>query len=146
MKIFWKIPAVNVSKSKFWLVICIAKNIIWTTLKAIFSIFRFLCTLRFSNSSISDKYCPILTNHTAMKILCIILGLSLEEVLLGIMDLYFGKKRQFEVKTHWCICSLQTTFCSFSFHKIIDGLESCGLLLSLLWWLRCLDSHSDGTH
>ncbi len=46
-----------------WLVICIAKNFIWTTLKAIFTTFRFLCILnsRFSNSCISDKYCPILT-------------------------------------------------------------------------------------
>ncbi len=29
------------SKLHFWLVICIAKNFIWTTLKGIFSIFRF---------------------------------------------------------------------------------------------------------
>ncbi len=28
-------------KLNFWLVICIAKNFIWTTLKAIFSIFRY---------------------------------------------------------------------------------------------------------
>uniref|UniRef100_A0A672R3K0 non-specific serine/threonine protein kinase n=1 Tax=Sinocyclocheilus grahami TaxID=75366 RepID=A0A672R3K0_SINGR len=28
-------------------VICIAENFIWTTLKPIFSIFRFFCTLRF---------------------------------------------------------------------------------------------------
>ncbi len=31
----------------FVLVICIAKNFISTNLKAIFSIFRFICTLRF---------------------------------------------------------------------------------------------------
>ncbi len=37
MKIF---PTVNISKLNFWLLICIAKNFIWTTLK-IFSIFRF---------------------------------------------------------------------------------------------------------
>ncbi len=41
MKIFCKFPTVNISKLNFWLVICIAKNLIWTTLKAIFSIFRY---------------------------------------------------------------------------------------------------------
>ncbi len=45
--IFCKFPTVNISKPNFWLIICIAKNFIWTTLKAIFSIFRFFCTLRF---------------------------------------------------------------------------------------------------
>ncbi len=47
----------NISKLNFWLVICIAKNFIWTTLNAIFSIFRFFCTLRFhiSNSCISTQ-------------------------------------------------------------------------------------------
>ncbi len=47
MKIFSKFPTINISKLNFWLVICIAKNFIWTTLKVIFSIFRFFCTLRF---------------------------------------------------------------------------------------------------
>ncbi len=39
MKIFGKFPTVNISKHNFWLVICIAKNFIWTTLKMIFSIY-----------------------------------------------------------------------------------------------------------
>ncbi len=65
MKIFSKFPTVNVSKLNFWLVICIAKNLIWTTLKMIFSIFRFFCTLRLQ----IYKYCPIITNHTSMEIL-----------------------------------------------------------------------------
>ncbi len=60
MKIFC---TVNISKLNFWLVICIAKNFIWTTLKMIFSIFRFFCTLRFQ----IYKYCPIITNHTSME-------------------------------------------------------------------------------
>ncbi len=38
MKIF---PYINISKCNYWLVICVAKNLIWTTLKKIFSIFRF---------------------------------------------------------------------------------------------------------
>ncbi len=42
MKIFSKFSTINISKLNFWLVICIAKNLIWTTLKMIFSIFRFL--------------------------------------------------------------------------------------------------------
>ncbi len=41
MNIFCKWPTVNISKLNFWLLICIAKNLIWTTLKAIFSVFRF---------------------------------------------------------------------------------------------------------
>ncbi len=67
MKIFCKFPTVNISKLNFWLVICIAKNFIWTTLKVIFSIFRFFCTLRFQ----IYKYCPIITNHTSMESLFI---------------------------------------------------------------------------
>ncbi len=67
MKIFCKFPTVNISKLNFWLVICIAKDFIWTTLKMIFSIFWFFCILRFSNSFISTKYCPIITNHTSME-------------------------------------------------------------------------------
>ncbi len=58
---------------KTWLVISIAKNFIWTTLKLIFSVFRFFApsNSRFSNSCISAKYCPILTNHTSMESLFI---------------------------------------------------------------------------
>ncbi len=61
MKIF---PSINISKLNLWLLICIAKNLIWTTFKVIFSIFRFFCTLRFQ----IYKYCP---NHTSMEILFI---------------------------------------------------------------------------
>ncbi len=46
MKVFCKFLTVNILKH-FCLAICIAKNLIWTTLKAIFSIFRFFCALRF---------------------------------------------------------------------------------------------------
>ncbi len=46
-QIFSKYPTVNRSKLDFWLVICIAMNLIWTTLKAIFSMFWFFFTLRF---------------------------------------------------------------------------------------------------
>ncbi len=58
------ISTINISKLNFWLLICIAKNFIWTTLKMIFSIFRYFCTLRFQ----IYKYCP---NHTSMEILFI---------------------------------------------------------------------------
>ncbi len=47
MNIFCKCINVNRSKLHFILVICFAKNLIWTKLKAIFSIFRFVCTNRF---------------------------------------------------------------------------------------------------
>ncbi len=54
----------------FWLVLCIAKDFIWTTLKAIFSIFRFFCPLRFQ--IIKYLYLGhILTNHTSMESLFI---------------------------------------------------------------------------
>ncbi len=56
-------PTVNISKLIFLLLICNAKNFIWTTLKMIFLIFRFFCTLRFQ----IFKYCPIITNHTSME-------------------------------------------------------------------------------
>ncbi len=61
MKIF---PTIHISQLNYWLLICIAKNLIWTTLKMIFSIFRFFCTLRFQIL----KYCLIKTNHTSMEI------------------------------------------------------------------------------
>ncbi len=64
MKIFCTFLTVNISKRNFWLVICIAKNFIWTTLKMIFSIFTFFCTFRFQ----IFKYCP---NHTSMERLLI---------------------------------------------------------------------------
>ncbi len=48
------IPTVNILKLNFWLVISIAKNFIWTTLKMIFSIFRFFCTLRLLFINLSD--------------------------------------------------------------------------------------------
>ncbi len=66
MKIFCTLPTVNLSKLNLWLLICIGKDFIWTTLKSIFSIFR-PSDSRFSNSCISAKYCPILTNHTVQK-------------------------------------------------------------------------------
>ncbi len=74
MKIFCKFPTILISKLNFWLVICIAKNFIWTTLKLIFSIYIFFFApldSRFSNSCISAKYCPILTNHTSIESLFI---------------------------------------------------------------------------
>ncbi len=69
MKIFLTI---NISTLNFWFVIFIAKNFIWTILKVIFSIFYFFAPSdsRFSNSCISDKYCPIITNHTSMESWC----------------------------------------------------------------------------
>ncbi len=71
MKIFSQFPTINILKLNFWLVICIAKNLIWTTLKTIslnISIFFVRSDSRFPNSSISAKYCHILTNHTSMEV------------------------------------------------------------------------------
>ncbi len=69
MKIFCIFSTVNISILNFLLVICIAKNLIWTILKAIFSVFLIFgpSDSRYSNSCISAKYYPILTNHTSME-------------------------------------------------------------------------------
>ncbi len=67
MKIFCTFPTVNISKLIFFLLICISKKFIWTTLKMIFSIFIYFCTLRFQ----IFKYCPIITNHASMEIIFI---------------------------------------------------------------------------
>ncbi len=71
MKIFCKFPTINISNLNFWLVICIAKDFIWTTLKAkLFFYFLFFFApsdSRFSNSCISAKYCHILTNNTSIQ-------------------------------------------------------------------------------
>ncbi len=42
MKIFGKFHTLNILKLNFWLVICIAKNFIWTALKEILNITIFL--------------------------------------------------------------------------------------------------------
>ncbi len=102
MKIFSKFPTVNISKLNFWLVICIAKNFIWTTLKVIFSIFRFFCTLRFQIS----KYCPIITNHTSMES-------SFISALRWCINLNFKKftlMTGFVVQGHTCIFSVYTVY------------------------------------
>ncbi len=80
---------ISYHKLNFWLVICIAKNLIWTTLKVIFSIFRFFCTLRFQ----IYKYCSIITNHTSMQ-----------SYLFSVQMMH---KSQFP-KMYWVLCSRVT--------------------------------------
>ncbi len=65
MKIFCKSPTVNISNLNFLLEICIAKNFIWITLKAISQYFDFFCTLRILDFLIVVSRPNIaLTNHT----------------------------------------------------------------------------------
>ncbi len=52
IKILVNFPTVNISKRIFWLIICIAKNLIWTTLTMIFSIFFYF--FAFSDSRFSN--------------------------------------------------------------------------------------------
>ncbi len=68
MKIFCKCITVNISKLHFWLLICITENFIWTNLRLFFQYLDFFAASdsRVSNSCISAKYCPILTNHTSI--------------------------------------------------------------------------------
>ncbi len=69
MKIFCKFPTVKILKLNFWFVICIANNFIWTTLRQFSQYLDVFAPSdsRFSNSCISAKYCPIITNHTSME-------------------------------------------------------------------------------
>jgi len=86
----------------------------WKTLKAIFSMFNFFfCTIRFrfSNSCVSAKYCPILTNHTSVESIFIQLS----------CDVYIKNKTGFVVQGH-------------IFEMIIFGLEKewSNCLISLI--------------
>ncbi len=75
---------IYISKLHFCLVICIAKNFIWTTsfgqqkAKVLF-IFFAPSDSRFSNSCISAKYDQILTNHTSMESVFIMIHINLEK-------------------------------------------------------------------
>ncbi len=74
----------------------------------------------------------------------------LEEALLWTMDLYFGHKRQFEVKTYNDVdlFPIQTSI-FWIYIALINGLECCLLINRLDYcdvFISCLDSHSDGTH
>ncbi len=63
-------------KLNFWLVICIAKNFIWTTLKAIFSIFRYffctplfqICKKMYLRQILSDHNKPYINGKLCLKI------------------------------------------------------------------------------
>ncbi len=54
MHIFCKFPTLNISKLNFWLVIYIAKDFIWTTLKVIFSIFIYFLHPQIPDFSLSQ--------------------------------------------------------------------------------------------
>ncbi len=70
MKIFCTFLTVNISKLHFWLVICIAKILIWTTLKMIFSIFRFfwpVIKVSFKNGPLWLVLCSRFTYYNKSK-------------------------------------------------------------------------------
>ncbi len=69
MKIFCTFPTINISKRYYWLVICIAKNFIWTTLKMIFSIFVFLpdFPIVISRSNPNKKYINATLIYSAFR-------------------------------------------------------------------------------
>ncbi len=101
------ICTVNISKMYFWLVICLAKNFIWTTLKAIVSIFRFFLHPQIPDFQIVVYLSQILpcTNHTSMESLFIQLSyLNFEN-----MTLMTG----FVVQGHICILCLCLTTTMF---------------------------------
>ncbi len=133
MKIFSTFPTVNISKLNFWLVICIAKNFIWTTLKVIFSIFRFFCSLRFQ----IYKYCPIITNHTSM-----------ESYLFSFQMIHKSQFRKIDTYDWFCgpgshIMQTKTYFgCDWSFDStnikvwMLEGCEGASLASSFCdWWM-----------
>ncbi len=153
MKIFCKFPTVNISKLNFLLVICIAKNFIWTTLKVIFSIFRFC---RFSNSWISAKYTPILTNHTSIE------SLFIQFKKLALMTGFCGPGSHIlwppEVTRQHCIRSRLKLHCMHCLgielhckhHALLYELQECFILTDNFflswqvwcqwWWKKPLDS------
>ncbi len=104
MKIFC---IVNISKLNIWLVICIAENFIWTTLKMIFSIFRFFAP---------SKYCP---NHTSMESYlfswCINLNLTKLTLKTGFVLL-------FEVV--YCVCSALLLIIGSGWQALLNRCES----------------------
>ncbi len=111
------ICTVNISKLNFWLVICLAKNFIWTTLKAIWSIFRFFAPSdsRFSNSCILAKYCPILTNHTSMESLFIQLSyLNFENMTLMTGFVFQGHICILCLFNHYNVHATSNTLCQKS--------------------------------
>ncbi len=96
MKIFCTFPTVNISKVNFLIVICIAKNFIWTTLKMILSVFRFFSPL---DSRFSNLYLDQIVSYTNKpcidgKLFCCI-NLNLEELTLIIIFLVQGHT--------WCV-------------------------------------------
>ncbi len=106
-----------IKKLYIWLVICIAKNFIWTNLKS-----DFLNILILFHPQIPDfeivVYFPILTNHTSMESLFIQLSDYIEILILKMLTLMTG----FVVQGHkyyyiWsCICIKKKCFhlmCSF---------------------------------
>ncbi len=68
MKIFSTFPIINISKLNFWLLICIAEILIWTSLKMIFSIFIFFCTLYINIIYSAFRWC-IHLNFTKLTLM-----------------------------------------------------------------------------
>ncbi len=112
---------INKSKLKFCLVICIAKHLIWTTLK-IFSVLWFFASSdsRFSNSCISAKYCQILTNHASMESLLIQISddvsISMSKnwhlrLVLWCRVTYFVYTLQCYARSYLSLSISQTTYC-----------------------------------
>ncbi len=90
MKIFSKFPTVNILNLNFCFVICIAKNFIKTALRQFSQYLDFFAPSdsRFSNSCISDKYCPIIGGGGSIAYKNVVLGFVvclLYTLLLGIV-------------------------------------------------------------
>jgi len=80
MKIFCQLCTVNISKLNFWLVICIAKNFIWTTLKMIFSIFRFFLHPQIPDFQIlSDHNKPYINGNMIYSVFRCCINLNFEK-------------------------------------------------------------------
>ncbi len=129
------ICTVNILKLNFWLVICIAKNFIWTTLKAILSIFRFFLHPQIPDFQIVVSYCSQIlsyTNHTSMESFFIQLSyLNFEN-----MTLMTG----FVVQGHICIlclCLTITMFMPLAIHFAKNPNlilhQCCQMHLMLIW-------------
>ncbi len=123
MKILCKCPTI-VDQLNFWLVICFAKNFIWITLKANFSIIFYFAPSDswFLNCCLSAKSCPILTSRIPMESLFILIS---DDVYIYFWDWFCGPGSH--IGCYLTFRALWVLIWPRLWHKNV-------LLMLLLWW------------
>ncbi len=95
MKIFSEFPTINIKTFflHFWLVLFIAKNFILTTLKLIFTVFRFFCTLSLILSYHNKPYINGKLIYFDVEHLWLVLWSRVTHMHLSLIRLYPGYGR-----------------------------------------------------